>query len=137
MTAEERHLFFTQAVTMNGISADVQNAPMTGPATTLVALTAAQASGFGIYLGATTALGFVSHGIGVTLPFIVYTGMTSTIAFLIGPPGFLAAGAWLGWTATGPEWARILRALFHIIRTRSKHEWAARHLPLRVVNEAR
>lgn len=120
MTAAQRHQFFTQAVSIKEVSLGVKGATIAGPATTLAALTAAQASGFGIYLGATTALGLLSNAIGVTIPFAVYTGMTSTIGFLIGPPGFLAAGLWWGWRATGPDWTRITRALLHIISTREK-----------------
>ena len=84
-------------------------------------LAVAQGSGFGVYLGATTALGFLSHAVGVTLPFAIYTGMTSTIAFLIGPFGFLGAGAWLGFQILGPEWPRILRGVLHLIAMKAKY----------------
>jgi hypothetical protein len=82
-------------VALDDVSVGFSQTGLKGAATTLGAFGAAQASGFGIYLGATTALGFLSQAVGVTLPFAVYTGMSSTIAFLIGPVGFLAAGAWL------------------------------------------
>jgi len=112
------------------LSVDFSQTGLKGVATTLAALGAAQASGFGVYLGATTALGFVSHAVGVTLPFAVYTGMSSTIAFLIGPVGFLAAGAWLGWSLTSPEWTRITRGLLHIIAMRAKYEYRSQALRL-------
>jgi hypothetical protein len=99
-----------------------------GPVTTLAALSAAQASGFGVYMGATTALGLISHAVGVTLPFAVYTGMTSTIAFLIGPVGFLASGGWLAHVLTSPEWARIHRALLHIIAMGAKYHFVHNRL---------
>jgi len=123
MTAEDRHMFLTHQVALDDLSVGFPHTGRKGAATTLAALGAAQASGFGVYLGATTALGFVSHAVGVTLPFAVYTGMSSTIAFLIGPVGFLAAGAWLGWSLTDPEWPRITRGLLHIIAMRAKHEY--------------
>lgn len=123
MTAEQRHMFLTRHVALDDVSAGFSQTGVKGAATTLAALGTAQASGFGIYLGATTALGFVSHAVGVTLPFAVYTGMSSTIAFLIGPVGFLAAGAWLGWNLTNPEWTRITRGLLHIIAMRAKYEY--------------
>jgi uncharacterized protein YaaW (UPF0174 family) len=122
MKAEERHMFLTRRVALDDVSVGFPQTGLRGAATTLAALGAAQASGFGIYLGATTALGFVSHAVGVTLPFAVYTGMSSTIAFLIGPVGFLAVGAWLGWNLTNPEWTRITRGLLHIIAMRGKYE---------------
>lgn len=130
MTAEQRHMFLTRRVILDEVSLGFSQTGLKGAATTLAALGAAQASGFGIYLGATTALGFVSHAVGVTLPFAVYAGMSSTIAFLIGPVGFLAAGAWLGWNLTNPEWTRITRGLLHIIAMRAKYEYGSRQLQL-------
>jgi uncharacterized protein YaaW (UPF0174 family) len=123
MTAEQRHAFLTRPVHLDGLAMSFPNTGMKGATNTLAALGAAQASGFGVYLGATTALGFVSHAIGVTLPFAIYAGMSSTIAFIIGPIGFLTAGAWLGWSATGPEWTRILRGLLHVVAMRAKYEY--------------
>src|ERR1019366_7207507 len=90
MNANQRHDFLTRRVQLDIMAAPFPSAGWSGPVTTLAALSAAQASGFGVFMGATTALGFASHAVGVTLPFVVYTGMTSTIAFLIGPFGFLA-----------------------------------------------
>lgn len=136
MTAEQRHIFLTRKVALDDVSVGFSQTGLKGAATTLAALGAAQASGFGIYLGATTALGFVSHAVGVTLPFAVYTGMSSTIAFLIGPFGFLAAGAWLGWNLTNPEWTRITRGLLHIIAMRAKYEYSSRQLQLSVYSSA-
>jgi hypothetical protein len=78
-------------------------------------------------MGATTALGFASHAVGVTLPVAVYTGMTSTIAFLIGPLEFLATAGWLANVLTSPERARITRGL-HIIAIRARYEYANRPL---------
>jgi uncharacterized protein YaaW (UPF0174 family) len=130
MTAEQRHMFLTRKVPLDDLSVDFSQTGLKGAATTLAALGAAQASGFGVYLGATTALGFVSHAVGVTLPFAVYIGMSSTIAFLIGPVGFLAAGAWLGWNLTSPEWTRITRGLLHIIAMRAKYEYKSTPLAL-------
>lgn len=93
MTAEQRHMFLTRKVPLDDLSVDFSQTGLKGAATTLAALGAAQASGFGVYLGATTALGLVSHAVGVTLPFAVYTGMSSTIAFLIGPCGLPCSGS--------------------------------------------
>lgn len=131
MTAQQRHVFLTKSLVLDDISVEFPRTGIKGSATTLAALGAAQASGFGVYLGATTALGFVSHAVGVTLPFAVYAGMSSTIAFLLGPVGFLAAGAWLGWSLTGPEWTRITRGLLHIIAMRAKYQYNSQQLVLR------
>jgi len=93
MNPRQRHAFLTTQVRLDDFASVFPQTRVGGPATTLAALAVAQGSGFGVYLGATTALGFLSHAVGVTLPFAIYTGMTSTVAFLIGPFGFLGAGA--------------------------------------------
>lgn len=49
--------------------------------------------------------------------------MTSTIAFLIGPVGFLGAGAWLGFQILGPEWPRILRGVLYLIAMKAKYAY--------------
>jgi hypothetical protein len=69
--------------------------------TTTAVLGAAQASGGAVYIASTTALGFLTHGVGITLPFAVYTGVTSTIAFVIVPVGWLAAGGCVTWRVGG------------------------------------
>jgi hypothetical protein len=130
MSAQQRHEFLTKRVQLDVMAAQFPSSGWAGPVTTLAALSAAQASGFGVYMGATTALGLASHAVGVTLPFAVYTGMTSTIAFLIGPIGFLATVGWLAHVFTSPEWARIVRGLLHIIAMRAKYEYSNRPMLL-------
>jgi uncharacterized protein YaaW (UPF0174 family) len=56
--------------------------------------------------------------------------MTSTIAFLIGPFGFLGASAWLGFRILGPDWPRILRGVLHLIAMKAKYAHADRPLAL-------
>jgi hypothetical protein len=136
MNPEQRHAFLTGQIRLEDFSSVFPQTPVAGPATTLAALAIAQGSGFGVYLGASTALGFLSHAIGVTLPFAVYAGMTSTIAFLIGPFGFLGAGAWLGSRIFEPEWPRILRGLFHLIAMKAKYRYKDRLLVRRNASEA-
>ena len=128
MTAKQRHEFLTRRVQLDVMAAEFPSSGWAGPVTTLAALSAAQASGFGVYMGATTALGLASHAVGVTLPFAVYTGMTSTIAFLIGPVGFLATVGWLAHVFTSPEWARIIRGLLHVIAMRAKYDYSHRQM---------
>ena len=122
MKAADRKRFFESTVPVDELAeeAGVKSAKVRGPATTFVALGLAQASGFGVYLAATTALGFLTHAVGVTLPFAVYTGMTSTIAFVIGPAGWIGAGLWAAWRLTGPEWKRLVPALLYIAATNAR-----------------
>lgn len=60
--------------------------------TAIATLGAAQASGFGIYLLATSTIGAISSTLGITLPFALYTTMSSAISLIIGPVGFLVMG---------------------------------------------
>jgi uncharacterized protein YaaW (UPF0174 family) len=131
MNAQQRHAFLTSQIHLDDFASVFPQTRVSGPATTLAALAIAQGSGFGVYLGATTALGFLSHAVGVTLPFAIYTGMTSTIAFLIGPFGFLGAGAWLGFQILGPEWPRILRGVLHLIAMKAKYAYKEEPLTLK------
>ena len=59
------------------------------------ALGAAQLSGFGIYVLASTTVGAITSVLGLTLPFAFYTTMSSAISFVIGPVGFLVMGVML------------------------------------------
>ncbi|MCX2983396.1 hypothetical protein EYC98_21260 [Halieaceae bacterium IMCC14734] len=124
MSPRERIKFFETQVNLGAVVDKGNNVDggLKGPISTLAALGAAQAGGFSLYVASTTALGFVTHAVGVTLPFAVYTGMTSTIAFVIGPAGWLAAGTWLAWNATGPEWKKLIPVLLYIIVNRSATE---------------
>jgi uncharacterized protein YaaW (UPF0174 family) len=60
--------------------------------TSIATLGAAQASGFGIYLLASSTIGAISSTLGIALPFALYTTMSSAISLIIGPVGFLFAG---------------------------------------------
>jgi hypothetical protein len=131
MNAQQRHAFLTGQIRLDDFASVFPQTQVSGPATTLAALAIAQGSGFGVYLGATTALGFLSHAVGITLPFAIYTGMTSTIAFVIGPFGFLGAGTWLGSRILGPEWPRILRGMLHLIAMKAKYEYSDKSLMLK------
>src|SRR6266567_9500217 len=74
MNAQQRHAFLTTKIHLDDFATVFPQTGLTGPATTLAALAVAQGSGFGVYLGATTALGFLSHAVGVTVPFAIYAG---------------------------------------------------------------
>lgn len=57
----------------------------------LATIGAAQLSGFGVYLLASSTVGAITSFVGITLPFAFYTSMSSVISFAIGPAGFLLA----------------------------------------------
>jgi len=122
MKPKDRIDFFVKQVDLKKITNDsnIKGEDYTEVLTTVAALGLAQASGFGIFLASTTALGFLTHAVGITLPFAVYTGLSSTIAFIIGPAGWLAAGALFSWKLTKAEWKKIIPALIYIISVNSR-----------------
>ena len=83
-------------------------------------LTAAQLSGFGVYLLASTTLGAMSGTLGLTLPFVVYTSMSRAIAAIIGPVGWIAAGLYTSWTLNGPNYTRLVSAVIYICMLRAR-----------------
>ena len=84
------------------------------------ALTAAQLSGFGVYLLASTTLGTITSILGFSLPFTVYTTMSSAISVIIGPVGWIGAGLFAIWKITGPKYKRLIPAIIYIFFLRSK-----------------
>ncbi|RZJ34737.1 MAG: hypothetical protein EOO51_08395 [Flavobacterium sp.] len=60
--------------------------------TALGTIGAAQASGFGIYMIASSTVGAIASLFQITLPFAFYTGMSTVLSVVIGPIGFLVLG---------------------------------------------
>jgi uncharacterized protein YaaW (UPF0174 family) len=121
MTQSQRRVFFSNTINLGEIFENIQirSPDLRGPVTTMAALGLAHGSGMSLYVASTTALGFVTHAVGITLPFAIYTGLGSTIAFMIGPAGWLAAGGWAVFKLTGPEWGKLTPAIMYIISTNS------------------
>ncbi len=122
MKPRERAKFFETLVDANIIVGNVKlkGQNFSGPMTSAAMMGAAQASGFGVYLASTTALGFLTHAVGVTLPFAFYSGLSSSIAFVIGPVGWLSLAAWGSWKLMQPEWEKIVKGLIYIIARNSR-----------------
>ena len=85
----------------------------------LVALTAAKLSGFGLYLAASTAVGAVTGGLGIALPFAFYTGMSKTIAAVIGPAGWAALGIAAVYKLGSPNMKKLVPAVLFIAAERN------------------
>lgn len=71
---------------------------------------------------ASTALGFVTYAAGVTLPYVVYHGMASTMAFALGPAGWLGAGLWAGLKLTRPNWRKLSSTIIYIAAVRASKQ---------------
>lgn len=95
-----------------------------GSGSIFAALTGAKLSGFSIYLLATTSLGAVTSGLGITLPFAVYTTMTQTIGLFLGPLGWISAGLFAMWKITDTNYKRVIPAVICVaaIRARLREE---------------
>lgn len=70
-------------------------------------------------MASTTALGFITHAVGMSLPFAAYTTLTSTIAFIIGPAGWLGIGLWGFISLTGADWKKLIPAVLYIAHVNS------------------
>lgn len=78
------------------------------------AMTVARMSGFGVYLLASTVLGSLTNALGITLPFAVYMGMSQTIAFVLGPVGWVALAGSILFTLNQPNWNRLSLAVVYV-----------------------
>jgi uncharacterized protein YaaW (UPF0174 family) len=73
------------------------------------ALTAAQLSGFGVYLISTTILGAISSALGLGLGMGVFIGLTKLVSVLIGPVGWICGPVLLGVIRSGaPNYKKLL-----------------------------
>jgi len=88
----------------------------------LAAMTAAKMSGFGIFLLATTSLGAVTHAIGITLPFVVFTTMTKSISIILGPLGWAALGISAFLNITGKYYKSLVSAILLTAALRAKQK---------------
>jgi uncharacterized protein YaaW (UPF0174 family) len=70
---------------------------VTGEIAIAGAMTAAKASGFGVYQGMSIALHGAGNAVGATLPFAAYTGTASAMSLALGPIGWSCLGAVLLW----------------------------------------
>ena len=86
--------------------------------TGFAALTAAQMSGFGIYMLGSTLLGAVNGALGLGLSFGVFTGLSSLISTVIGPIGWAAVGMFAIVKLGAPNYKKLLPAVIFIAAQR-------------------
>jgi hypothetical protein len=128
MNPAQRDRFFTEEFNASPMweAAGIKSREIGGLRTAASVLALANASGYAVYAGATTALGFATHAVGITLPYAAYTGLSATIAQLIGPPGWLALATYGFFKVTGTDWNKLMPVLLTIIATKHRHEILAR-----------
>lgn len=89
--------------------------------TVFASLTAAQVSGFGVFLLASTSLSFLSGAIGLTLPFVAYTTLSSAIGIIIGPVGWIGMGLFTLWKINDVNYNKIIPAVIYMSLLREKY----------------
>jgi uncharacterized protein YaaW (UPF0174 family) len=78
------------------------------------AMFTAKMSGFGVYLLASTVLGSLTGALGITLPFAVYMGVSQTIAFILGPVGWVALAGGVLFSLNQQNWNRLSLSVLYI-----------------------
>ncbi len=78
------------------------------------AMLAAKMSGFGVYLLASTVIGSLTSALGITLPFAVYMGVSQTLAFILGPLGWVALAGSVLFSLNQPNWNRLGLSVLYI-----------------------
>ena len=78
------------------------------------AMLAAKMSGFGVYLLASLVLGSLTGALGITLPFTVYVGVSQSLAFILGPVGWVALAGGVLFSLNQPNWNRLGLSVLYI-----------------------
>ena len=79
-------------------------------------------SGFQIYLLTTTTLGAITAGLGIALPFGIYTALTATIGVILGPIGFVALAISALLTLSEANYSKLLPGVIYVSYLRHKIE---------------
>lgn len=90
-----------------------------GEVTGFAALTAAQMSGFGVYMLGSTVLGAINGALGLGLSFGAFTGLSSLIATVTGPIGWTALGLFAVLKLGAPNYKKILPVVIFVASQRS------------------
>jgi uncharacterized protein YaaW (UPF0174 family)/uncharacterized protein YifE (UPF0438 family) len=117
MSIEQKNQFEKEIIKIS----DNENGYSYKVGTVFTALTAAQVSGFGVYLLATSTLSTLSGIIGISLPFAAYTGLSSAISVIIGPLGWIGAGLFTLWKINDVNFNKIIPSVIYISWLREKY----------------
>ena len=107
----------TRLSSLSGVDFDLSKLAAGG---SIAALIVGNYAGFGTYLAATSALGALTSGLGITASFGVYTSMSSAIAVALGPIGFGAATAAFIATLSKSSPRKAVPAVIYIATMRAK-----------------
>ena len=91
-----------------------------GVGATAGALAVANLSGFALYTTASTLLGAVTSAVGVALAFGVYTAMSSGLAVITGPFGWLLLGGFAAVKIGGVNYKKTIPAVLAVATLRAR-----------------
>ncbi len=83
-------------------------------------LVAANLTGFGLYVAASTMLGAMTGALGVALPFAVYTGMSGVIATLTGPVGWAMLAGWAVYRFGSTDYKKTVPGVIAVAAVRAR-----------------
>jgi hypothetical protein len=86
----------------------------------LAAQLAAQASGFGVYMMASSVAAGLGHAIGLTLPFAAFAGMASLISWVIGPIGMAISAGLIAHQLFRNDLSHSAAAIFYFAKVRHR-----------------
>jgi uncharacterized protein YaaW (UPF0174 family) len=118
LTPEQREQLKSQAEALAAQHGRRFGTEMTG----FAALTAAQLSGFGVYLLGSTLLGAINGALGLGLGFGAFAGMSSLISLAIGPAGWAALVLTAVFRLGAPNYKKILPVVILIATHRQRDE---------------
>ena len=83
-------------------------------------LVLANLSGFGLYVAASSSLAAITSAVGLTLPFAVYTGMSSLLATVTGPLGWAALAVVAVVKFGGAEYKKTVPGVIAVASSRAR-----------------
>jgi len=115
MTAEQLAAVRTELEKVAAQHGKSVGAELTG----FAALSAAQLSGFGVYILGSTVLGAINGALGLGLSFGAFTGLSSLISVVIGPVGWIGLGLATVVKLGSPNYKKILPVVILAARRRA------------------
>lgn len=112
-TPEQRAAMLAEISKSQGKSAN-------GLVTATGGLVLANLSGFGLYMAAASSLSALTGAIGLTLPFAAYTGMSSILATVTGPVGWVALAAVAAFKLGGANYKKTMPGVLVIAAARAR-----------------
>lgn len=113
----DREELLTRLSSVSGVDFDLSKIAASG---SVAALIVGNYAGFGTYLAASSALGALTSGLGITASFGVYTAMSSAVSIALGPIGCGAAAAAFIATMSRSSPRKAIPAIIYIATMRAK-----------------